>query len=66
MMPVTSSGSSQGTRISDRANLLSGNFRLNSSASANPMMNWNSSESTVKLNVRMIALSVIEFDSVVV
>src|ERR1017187_6933216 len=68
--PGTSSGSSHGTRISDRGNLRRGNTRLNSSASAKPMTNWNSRDSTVKLNVRTIALSatgslsgVVELDS---
>ena len=47
MKPVTSNGSSQGTMTSERANLRSGNFRLNSSASPKPMRNWKSSDSTV-------------------
>ena len=66
MTPVTSSGSSHGTRISDRANLRSGNRRLNSSARPKPMRNWNTSDSTVKLNVRKIALSAVGSFSVVV
>ncbi len=40
MTPVTISGTSQGTMISDRANVRPGNVAVNSSASAKPMMNW--------------------------
>ena len=66
MTPVTSSGSSHGTRISDLANRRSGNRRLNSSARPKPTTNCKSSDSAAKLNVRAIALSAVGSFSVAV
>ena len=60
MKPVTRKGSSHGTMTRDRASLFSGNLRLNSSARPKPMRNWNSSESTVNVRVRIRALCVID------
>ena len=65
MKPVISRGSSHGTMISERANFRSGNFRLNSRARLKPITNWSSSDRTVKLNVRTIALWVVACCSVI-
>ncbi len=55
MTPVTISGSSQGTMISERANVLPGNCWLNSSANPKPMMNWPTREPTVNTSVWTMA-----------
>ena len=55
MTPVTIRGTSQGTMISERAKFLPGNRRLNSSASAKPMMNWPRRDPNVNSSVRKIA-----------
>ena len=51
MTPVTISGRSHGTMMSERASVRPGNRMLNSSASAKPIRNWPASEPTVNKNV---------------
>ena len=59
MTPVTIRGRSQGTMMSERANVLPGNRRLNSKARAKPMMNWQKRDPTVNTNVWTIALRLV-------
>ena len=59
MTPVTIRGSSQGTMISERANVLPGNRRLNSKARAKPMMNWPRRDPKVNSNVWTIAVRLV-------
>ena len=59
MTPVTIRGSSQGTMMSERANVLPGNRRLNSNASAKPMMNWPRRDPKVNSNVVTIAVRLV-------